>query len=244
MSRAACRRSASPRLSSSSSMPTKLVRLIAERGRDLALRQPGIALDHGQHGKLRRADVERRERVEEVLEHHELRAAQHVADQFRQRPEVDVRRLGLVHRAILADVLRTISGCWRLDISGLDRNSFRSCLARRRVASVAPNAQQSAQHARAGQGGYSMALRAIAAWCRAGVERERRARAGQDLRAAPVALGAAVASAAEGAGGLGRFDREGLERHHQVQDLSRRSSSARRSTITTWRATASPTSPM
>ena len=68
-------------------------------------------------------------------------------------------------------------------------------------------------------------------------------RAGQDFRAQAVALGAAVASAAEGAGGLGRLGREGLERHHQVQGLSRRSSSARRSTITTWRATASPTSP-
>ena len=42
---------------------------------------------------------------------------------------------------------------------------------------------------------------------------------------------------------MGRFGREGLGRHHQVQGLSRRSSSARRSTITTWRATASPTSP-
>ena len=37
--------------------------LDAERGRDLALRQPGIALDHGQHRELRRADVERRERA-------------------------------------------------------------------------------------------------------------------------------------------------------------------------------------
>ena len=36
------------------------------------------------------------------------------------------------------------------------------------------------------------------------VRRNRRARAGQDLRAQAVALGAAVASAAEGAGGLGR----------------------------------------
>ena len=44
-------------------------------------------------------------------------------------------------------------------------------------------------------------------------------------------------------GGLGRRHREGLRRHHQVQGVSRRSSSARRSTITTWRATASPTSP-
>ena len=42
--------------------------------------------------------------------------------------------------------------------------------------------------------------------------------------------------------GMGRLGREGVERHDQVQGVSRRSSSARRSTITTWRATASPTS--
>ena len=49
--------------------------------------------------------------------------------------------------------------------------------------------------------------------------RVRRARAGQDLRSQALALGAADASAAEGDGGMGRIGREGLERHHQVQDL-------------------------
>ena len=39
------------------------------------------------------------------------------------------------------------------------------------------------------------------------------------VRAQAVALGAAHPSAAEGDGGLGRVDREGVERDHQVQDL-------------------------
>ena len=47
----------------------------------------------------------------------------------------------------------------------------------------------------------------------------RRARAGQDLRAQALALGAADASAAEGDGGMGRLGREGVERHHQVQGV-------------------------
>ena len=45
------------------------------------------------------------------------------------------------------------------------------------------------------------------------------ARPGQDRRAQAVALGAAHPSAAEGDGGLGLVDREGVERDHQVQDL-------------------------
>src|SRR5262245_22460847 len=43
--------------------------------------------------------------------------------------------------------------------------------------------------------------------------------AGQDLRTETVALGAAVASAAEGHRGLGLLDREGHQRHHQVQGV-------------------------
>ena len=45
--------------------------------------------------------------------------------------------------------------------------------------------------------------------------------AGQDLRAQALALGAADASAAEGAGGVGRLGREGIRRQHQVQGVSR-----------------------
>src|SRR5450759_5186662 len=45
-------------------------------------------------------------------------------------------------------------------------------------------------------------------------------RAGQDVRAQAVTLGAGVASVAEGAGGLGRRGGEGLRRHHQIQGLS------------------------
>ncbi len=62
------------------------------------------------------------------------------------------------------------------------------------------------------------------------------------VRAAVLALGAAAASDACRRGRLGGIDQQGLERHDQGHDLSRRSSSARRSTITTWRATASSTS--
>src|SRR5258708_19625443 len=58
------------------------------------------------------------------------------------------------------------------------------------------------------------------AWRRYGDGCGCRIRPRQDLRAAPVALGAAVASLAEGAGGLGLLDREGLERDDQVQGLS------------------------
>ena len=43
---------------------------------------------------------------------------------------------------------------------------------------------------------------------------------GQDLRSEARPLGSAVPSAAEGAGRLGLFGREGLRRHHQVQGLS------------------------
>src|ERR1700722_20345554 len=47
-----------------------------------------------------------------------------------------------------------------------------------------------------------------------------RLRAGQDLRAETLALGAAVASAAKIHGGVGRLDRKGFRRHHQIQGLS------------------------
>src|SRR5262245_40263619 len=50
-------------------------------------------------------------------------------------------------------------------------------------------------------------------------QRTRGIGAGQDFRAQAFALGAADASAAEGDGGMGRLGREGVERHHQVQDL-------------------------
>src|ERR1700741_5596906 len=48
----------------------------------------------------------------------------------------------------------------------------------------------------------------------------RRLRAGQNLRAETLALGAAVASVAEIDGGVGRLDRKGVRRHHQIQGLS------------------------
>src|SRR5215211_1573533 len=43
--------------------------------------------------------------------------------------------------------------------------------------------------------------------------------AGEDLRTEDIALGAGVASAAEGAGGMGCRGREGFRRHRQVQGL-------------------------
>src|SRR2546425_3428349 len=54
---------------------------------------------------------------------------------------------------------------------------------------------------------------------RPGGHRAAGARPGQDLRAQAVPLGSADASAAESDGGLGLFDREGVERDDQVQDL-------------------------
>ncbi len=62
-----------------------------------------------------------------------------------------------------------------------------------------------------------MNRRAILLGAALAMSAERRGRAGQGRSTAPVALGAAVASVAQGAGGLGRVDREGLERHHQVK---------------------------
>src|ERR1043165_2245502 len=70
--------------------------LDAERFGDLALRQSRVALDDGQHRELRGPDVERREGREEILEYRELRAAQHIADQLRQRSEID-RFAALAH---------------------------------------------------------------------------------------------------------------------------------------------------
>ena len=64
----------------------------AERGRDLRLRAAGIMRDHGEHGKLRRADAEFGEGAEDVLENRDLRAPQHVADQASERADVDVGR--------------------------------------------------------------------------------------------------------------------------------------------------------
>src|SRR5262245_15307853 len=49
--------------------------------------------------------------------------------------------------------------------------------------------------------------------CRAG------AGAGQVVRAQAVALGSALASAAEGDRGVGRLGGEGIQRHHQVQGV-------------------------
>src|SRR6185437_11384810 len=49
----------------------------------------------------------------------------------------------------------------------------------------------------------------------AGRQRDARVRAGEEFRLENLALGAGLASAAEGAGGLGCRGREGIGRHHQ-----------------------------
>src|SRR5262249_35134491 len=46
-----------------------------------------------------------------------------------------------------------------------------------------------------------------------------RAGTGQDLRAQAVPSGTAPAPATDGEGGVGRIDREGLERHDQIQGV-------------------------
>src|SRR5665647_2183424 len=51
----------------------------------------------------------------------------------------------------------------------------------------------------------------------AGRQRDACVRAGKNLRAETVALGAGVASAAKGAGGLGRRGPEGVRRHAYLQ---------------------------
>jgi enoyl-CoA hydratase/carnithine racemase len=64
------------------------IRLLdAERRARLRLQQPGIGVDHGQHREVCRAQVELGERVDEVLEDFELRAAQRVADVLDERSE-------------------------------------------------------------------------------------------------------------------------------------------------------------
>ena len=56
--------------------------------------------------------------------------------------------------------------------------------------------------------------------CRPDRRRLRGVRPGKDLRAQAFALGAAVASAAEGAGRMGRRGRKGIRRHAALQGLS------------------------
>src|SRR5262249_11764733 len=46
--------------------------------------------------------------------------------------------------------------------------------------------------------------------------RDRRTRSEQNFRAQDRTLGAPIASAAEGAGGMGRLGRESFRRHHQI----------------------------
>src|SRR3954447_5953217 len=82
-----------------------------------------------------------------------------------------------------------------------------------RVASVRPKLQQAFWE-------DFHAIETRRAQRRHGDERQLRLGAGQDLRAQARALGAAVPSAAEGAGGLGLLGRKGLERHDQIQGLS------------------------
>src|SRR5437868_2177485 len=59
-----------------------------ERLGDLALGQPRIALDYGEHGELRRADVEWCEGREEILEHREMGAPQDIPDQLSHWPKI------------------------------------------------------------------------------------------------------------------------------------------------------------
>ena len=128
------------------------------------------------------------------------------------------------------------------NISGLRPEQLRSCLARRRVASVGLKRNKwRVAHARRGR--IFMDKRAILLGAALAHERERRARAGQDSSSCACRTGCRRRIRCRRRWRTGALDREGLERHHQVQGLSRRSSSARRSTTTTWRATASPTSP-
>jgi hypothetical protein len=94
--------------------------LDAERGAHLRLGAAGIMRDDGEHGELRRPDAELGEGAENILEHRDLRASQHVADQAGERTEIDVRacsHAGAVFRACSAAAHASTPGIRRVDNS-------------------------------------------------------------------------------------------------------------------------------
>ena len=58
--------------------------------RQFRLRQARIGADHHDHRILRRPQVDRRQCLDEILEHPHLRAAQEIAKMLRQHIEIDL----------------------------------------------------------------------------------------------------------------------------------------------------------